>query len=946
MRRLVAFLAVASALVAPGAARAQLPIPVPLPPGGGQQGPQPQPYGTGDFGGFHDVLPPGSSGLDNAAQLAQFEATGARPAHNDDQRDRYGDLVYATPIGSNDLERWFKDATFGVKPEDVESTESPRSDVTIVRDKFGVPHIYGTTREGTEFGIGYATAEDRLFFIDVLRHVGRAELSAFVGGNPANRDLDRQIWTVGPYTEDDLQRQVNARPTGYEQESDRLRADLNSYTAGINQYISEARLNPLKMPAEYAAIGRPQGPDDWKPTDTVAAANLVGAIFGNGGGRELLSALILRDAQARFGQANGWNVWRDFRDAEDPSAPTTVRGKSFPYPAAPKNPVGMALPDPGSVKDLNLNDPSTAKSADRRSAASQLAAVGFPSAASNALIVGGGHTVSGHPIAVFGPQTAYFSPEILMEQDIHGPGLDAKGVAFPGTNVYVQLGHGQDYAWSATTAAQDITDTFAVPLCGPAAIDSDHYMFHGQCLQMETLTRTNSWQPNAGDPTPAGTETYTTQRTKLGLVYGRGTVGGKPVAYTRLRSTYLHETDSGLGFSYFNDPSKIHGPADFQHAASLIGYAFNWFYVDSRHSGYFNSGANPVRADGTWPDLPIMGEQRYEWKKYDPDSATEELYPFGAHAQAVDQDWMTSWNNKEAPGTRASDSNWGYGPTYRSKLLDDRISAGIANGRKMTLAELVNAMEDAGTVDLRCDSVLPWALRLLGTQQDPAIADALAKLRAWQQAGCHRVDRNHDGTYEDSGAIRILDAWWPLWVRAEFEPSLGKPLFDSIQEMIEISNDPNNHGQHLGSAWQHGWYGYAIKDLRAVLAAQRAVRKRANHHHRRARTARSRKHRKRRRGSAGPPRPAFPGAFSRLYCGGGNLSVCRSQLAGSLRQALTIPADRLYADPICDQYKMTGSQWCYDSVYFRPLGAMTQPLIHWINRPTYQQADEIQGQRP
>jgi hypothetical protein len=43
---------------------------------------------------------------------------------------------------------------------------------------------------------------------------------------------------------------------------------------------------------------------------------------------------------------------------------------------------------------------------------------------------------------------------------------------------------------------------------------------------------------------------------------------------------------------------------------------------------------------------------------------------------------------------------------------------------------------------------------------------------------------------------------------------------------------------------------------------------------------------------------------------------------------------------------MTGSQWCYDAVYFRPLGAMTQPLIHWINRPTYQQADEIQGQRP
>ena len=47
---------------------------------------------------------------------------------------------------------------------------------------------------------------------------------------------------------------------------------------------------------------------------------------------------------------------------------------------------------------------------------------------------------------------------------------------------------------------------------------------------------------------------------------------------------------------------------------SLIGYAFNWFYVDSRHDAYFNSGSNPVRAPGTWADLPIMGESVDEHK--------------------------------------------------------------------------------------------------------------------------------------------------------------------------------------------------------------------------------------------------------------------------------------------------------------------------------------------
>src|SRR5205814_6037241 len=105
-----------------------------------------------------------------------------------------------------DLSKYYKDASFGVKPGDVGRTYSPRSDVTIVRDKsFGVPHIYGSTRAGMMFGTGYAAAEDRLFFIDVLRHLGRAQLSSFVGGSQGNRDFDRGEWQIAPYTEADLQ---------------------------------------------------------------------------------------------------------------------------------------------------------------------------------------------------------------------------------------------------------------------------------------------------------------------------------------------------------------------------------------------------------------------------------------------------------------------------------------------------------------------------------------------------------------------------------------------------------------------------------------------------------------------------------------------------------------------------------------------------------------------
>src|SRR3954468_2732733 len=864
--RRVAVLAGALLVLLPAVAWAQLPV---------TGGPPPGAYREHDAGGFLNVLPPGENGFDNALDLAGFEANGARPVHSSDQLPLYRDLL--TGYGQLDESRltdFFKDASFGVKPGEAERTYSPRSDVTIVRDHAGVPHMYGATRAGAEFGIGYATAEDRLFFLDVFRHLGRAQLSSFAGGAPANRLLDEQVWNVAPYTEADLQRQVDQRPKGYEQAAEVLKADLDNYDAGINQYIAEARLDPTKMPAEYAAIGQPQGPADWKGTDVVATADVVGAIFGAGGGREVPSALVLGQAQKRFGKAAGRRVWQDFREANDPEAPTTTK-RRFPYQTAPKHPVGVAMPDPGTITDLHLADPSTTKSQ----------ASAFPKAMSNALLVSGRLSKTGRPIAVFGPQTAYFAPEILMEQDIHAPTLDARGVAFPGTNLYVQLGRGRDYAWSATSAGQDIPDTFAAPLC-----DASHYRFRGKCLQIERLTRTNSWTPNAADQTPAGSETITTERTKLGIVTARAKIKGKPFVYTRLRTTYGHETDSALGFSYFNDPGKVHDAKSFQSAASLIGYTFNWFYVDSRKIAYFNSGYNPARAPRTDPDLPVMSSRA--WRGWNADTNGPRYDAPRTHPQAVNPAFLTSWNNKQAPGTRAADGNWGYGPTYRSKTLDDRVRKATGNGRrKIGRAQLVQAMENAATVDLRGDAVLPWILTAAGHPRDKTLSRALNQLRAWQRAGAHRIDRNHDGNYEQASAIRVMDAWWPRLVRAEFQPALGRRLFDSIEGMNELSNDPNNHGQHLGSAWQSGWYGYVIKDLRTLLG--RKVR----------------------------------GRYSRVYCGRGVVRRCRSALLSSLRAALKVDPKKLYADPVCADAGQSGDQTCYDAIYFRPLGAITQPLL-------------------
>jgi len=927
------------------------------------------PYQANDFQGFHDILPPGTNGLANAGGLAAFEASGARPAHSDDQYAMYRDLVYAAPnVKPADLGRFYKDSSFGVRPGDAAGTISPRSDVTIVRDKdYGVPHIYGTTRGGTMFGAGYVAAQDRLFFIDVLRHYGKGELSSFAGGS--NRAMDRGQLLIAPYTDAELAQQAQNLPKLYGADGQQVLDDATSFVAGINEYIAEAKLDPNKMPAEYAAINKPQGPDNWTLSDIIGEASLVGGIFGKGGGTQLAWGQILQSFQARFGTNAAPALWRDFREPEDPEAPVTVDHGSFPYQVPARHPAAGSteLPDPGSLTQPNPVTPGGPAGSPGTGLGAGLLTRAFPKTDSNALLVSGAHTQSGHPIAVMGPQVGYFNPQVLLEEDMHGPGVDARGSAFAGVNLYVELGRGRDYSWSATSAGQDIVDDFVVDLCNtdgsPPTKMSNAYMFRGRCVPMDAITRTNSWTPNAADMTPPGSETITIQRTHYGSVIARATSGGKPVAYTELRSTFGHEFDSALGFSDFNNPDRVHDAQSFQRAAYRIGFTFNWLYADNRDIAYLNSGNNPVRDPRTDPLLPVNA--KYEWQGFNPDNQTAAYTPYEQHPQVVNQNFITSWNNKQARGYEASDGF--YGTIYRSQLLDDRIRASMAHGHKLVLTDLVNAMEDAGTVDLRADKDLPYILAVLGTPSDPRLAAAVSSLRAWMAAGSHRRAPNQTAPYDHAAAIAILDAWFPLLVKQEFAPVMGQPLFDQIAAQLTIDNAPNNDGSHLGSAYDNGWYGYVQKDMRDLLAAKttrpthaRRVSHRRHHRrshrlvrrHSRVRARQSgarhlRHHRPRPAGATASVGPRVLQPYHRIYCGNGDLNACRQMLMATLAQAIAVDPNKLYTDSSCASAgNPMGIQRCYDSIVFRPLGAISQPFMAWINRPTYQQAVEIQSHRP
>jgi hypothetical protein len=371
----------------------------------------------------------------------------------------------------------------------------------------------------------------------------------------------------------------------------------------------------------------------------------------------------------------------------------------------------------------------------------------------------------------------------------------------------------------------------------------------------------------------------------------------------------------------FNDPAAMTSPQDFQTAAQHINYAFNWFYVDSKHTAYYNSGTNPVRAAGVDPNLPMLAQQRYEWQGYDPTTNTATYTPSSQHPNSIDQDYYVSWNNKQA--LDYTSAGFGNGSVHRANLLDSRVKALVHSGTPVTRAALVKAMEDAGTADLRGTDVLPELLAVIDSAPvtDPGQAATVQSLRTWLQQGALRKETSAGShTYASAQAIRVFDAWWPLLVQGEFQPGMGTDLFTAMVGALQINESPsggqtgptsggasaNESIPHKGSSFQFGWWSYTDKDLRTVL---------------------------------GQP---VAGGLAQTYCGGGALAACRQVLLSSLQQASAEPATQVYpGDADC----AAGDQWCADAIIQRPLGGITDATTNWQNRPTYQQVVQYPAHR-
>jgi acyl-homoserine lactone acylase PvdQ len=686
-----------------------------------------------------DVLPPGQGA--NVPSLTR-------------QSPLYDGL---TPLGGNvtpaDLKRFYKPETLGLRGR-ASRVEHPRTGVTIYRDRFDVPHIYGKTRASTEFGAGWATAEDRGLDLQLLRGPARIAALDVPGYDAFSVALSARTFVPSAATEAFLAQQATlASKTA---DGRQLLADVDAYLLGINAYFKKA--GGFVTPFDR--------------NDITAIGTLIGAVFGAGGGNEGRSAQLLSGLQQRLGDVKGLAVWNDLREQENQDTPVTVT-TPFPYAAGNGVGAGNVRIDAGSYVPVAGTD---VPAAPRR-------------LMSNALLIGAKRSASGHPIFVAGPQVGYFSPEILMEEDLHGGGLDARGVSFPGLGFYLQIGRGPDYAWSATSASSDVEDQFAETLCGG---DSVHYVFKSACIAMGTFDAGTLKGQNGAPDTELRYRT-----TVHGPVVAYAKSNGVKVALSLARSTRGRELLGALPFQKMST-GAVHTPQEFFKTMGSFELTFNWFYADSKHIAMYSSGRLPIRAPGVTPGLPTNGDGSYEWRGW--------VAPT-AHPHVVDpaSGAIVNWNNKPAAAFAAADDNFSYGAIQRVQLLN----AGVAAKKIHTPASVVGAMNAAATRDLR------WTLIGLladamshGSAPNARDQVALAQLRGWNGS---RLDANLDGKIDAAGAA-IMDAWWPKLAIAVLQPQLGTLTAD-LQQLAAISNDANSAGSSYGG----GWYSYVYEAVRAAV---------------------------------------------------------------------------------------------------------------------------------
>ena len=338
------------------------------------------------------AVPPGAA-ADRAYNILTPGQAGGVP-FTQNSRDQMALYDALTPklgdVTAADLSRLFKPERLGpVGATTVERT--PRSGLTIRRDRFGVPHITGRSQADVWYGVGWVSALDRQLLLLRAREPARAAVADVPALNAFGLATAGLTYNPSPQAEALVHRQQALFRRVHGAKGRQILHDLAAYTAGVN--------------AAWATL--PATPTRTLDDRRLDRLHFIGSIFGNGGGAEAQNSDFLAALRQRLGRTRGDRALWTSMEADDPEAPTTIR-RRFPFGRA----VGAAARRAHAWSTPGRSSSAPTRRPDR--------GVQLPGRRQRA------QPPRSASLAVMGPQLGYFYPEIVLEADLRGPGIRAQ----------------------------------------------------------------------------------------------------------------------------------------------------------------------------------------------------------------------------------------------------------------------------------------------------------------------------------------------------------------------------------------------------------------------------------------------------------------------------------------------------------------------------------------
>jgi penicillin amidase len=640
----------------------------------------------------------------------------------------------------------------------------------VLRDDFGVPHVFAKSDHDAYFMVGYLHAQDRLFQMDSTRRQASGTLAELLGSGALGSDV--QLRTLG------LRRAAVRSQAAITPEAT---AVLEAYAKGVNAWIAA---NPL--PSEYTALELTKANvPAWTALDSLAVIKLLafGLSFDDGdiGRTQRLGAY-----QTVLGPVNGTKLF-----SEDVM-------RSEPFAHAPSIFPGETSGPPKKKKgdDDDDNDWSSSFAGNIRTAAGEalenLSAADLPTApadkGSNIWVVSGKESESGRAMVASDPHLSLGSPATFYEVGVdvdarRGGDLTLYGVTFPGTPAVVHGTNGH-VSWGSTVNPTDVTDIYAEQLTIQGGIPVAT-TFQGALEPTQIIPesyRVNLLNGTVGDvvPAPAGSTPPATvvvpRRNNGPLISVTGTTG-LSVQFTGFSAT--REVDF---FRLLSRADTVHEAIDAQRYFDFG--AQNWMYVDDRGNiGYKTSAEIPLREDlqaGTVTGLPPYfirnGVGGNEWIK-DPtpaeDQATPfELLPFAEMDGLVNpkRGWIANANqdpngqtfdndplNELRPGGGIRYITPGHEDGNRNARVTARLLEETAGRREVSFKEMQSIQADVRLNDAAV--LVPYITAALQAAQtpgapaplaalgaDPKVQEAVARLAAWDFSTPTGIPEGYDAS--------------------------------------------------------------------------------------------------------------------------------------------------------------------------------------------------------